>query len=147
MLFLHGYSSLFHRWLIDVSSMNYWWLVDGTSLAWMRKNIGNMDETLIKHQRFINVNDVRCRIDASLMWLMTTITNHQCYQCILDWGRQNLSLLTPWNGGYNKWAAKYYVAGVNSFIGSFLTYFDYSESAKPFVVSVMISKEKNLPSC
>ena len=34
----------------------------------------------------------RCRIVVSLMskpvFLMTTIINHQCYQCVLDWGIQ-----------------------------------------------------------
>ena len=40
------------------------------------KNIENMDETLMKHQRLINVYDVRCRIDASLMLLMITLMNH-----------------------------------------------------------------------
>ena len=32
----------------------------------------------------------RCRIVVSLMnrlaFLMTTLMNHQCYQCVLDWG-------------------------------------------------------------
>ena len=30
----------------------------------MWKNIENMDETLMNHQRVINVCDVRCRIDG-----------------------------------------------------------------------------------
>ena len=43
----------------------------------MLKNIENMDETLMSHRTVISAYDVRCRIDASLMLLMTTLVNHQ----------------------------------------------------------------------
>ena len=49
-----------------------------------------MDETLMEHQIFIDIDMVRCRIDASLILLMTTLMNHQCDQCVLDWGTQHL---------------------------------------------------------
>ena len=52
----------------------------------MWKNIENMAEILMQHQRTINVYDVRFRIDASLMLLMTRLMNHQCYQPVFDWG-------------------------------------------------------------
>ena len=40
----------------------------------------------LDNQKLINVHDLRCRIDASLMLLLTTILGHHCYRCVLDWG-------------------------------------------------------------
>ena len=55
----------------------------------MWENLENVDETLMYHQRAINIYDIRSRFDVSLMSLMTTLMNHQWYQCVLDWGREN----------------------------------------------------------
>ena len=45
----------------------------------------------MKHWRnIINVYDVRCRIDESLMLLITALLNHQCYQCVLYWGSDEI---------------------------------------------------------
>ena len=75
-----------------------------------------VEESSTNHQRNVNVSKIsrvktlmtinacieiinvslmlhRCGIIVSLMnrpvFLMTTLMNHQCYQCVLDWGWQN----------------------------------------------------------
>ena len=94
-------SRMFHQFSRDVSSIFQWCFFDRTPLASMRRNIENMDKTLMKRQRVIIVYDVRGRIDqfylelfkrwwlfdvSSMMVLlrcidaslMATIINHQC---------------------------------------------------------------------
>ena len=46
------------------------------------------------HVNVAIVYDVRCKIDAPLMLLMTTLMNHQCYQYILYWGSHRLPGVT-----------------------------------------------------
>ena len=53
-------------------------LLNGTLLVSGWRTIENMNETLMQHQGIINVFDIQCRIDASLMLMMTTLMYHQC---------------------------------------------------------------------
>ena len=72
-------SSMKHQWNIDVSEMN-------TLKTLMIVNVW---------LEIINISLMLhwCRIVVSLMntplSLMTTFMNHQCYQCVLDWGQDN----------------------------------------------------------
>ena len=45
-----------------------------------------VNERNIDWQTHTHHNDVQCKIHSSLMFLVTKIMNHQCYQYVLDWG-------------------------------------------------------------
>ena len=70
------------RYFIDDSLMVF----DETHFSLKWKSLEKMDYTLLQQQKVINVCDVQCRIDASLMLMTATIMNHQCEQCLCDWG-------------------------------------------------------------
>ena len=53
-----------------------------------RERVWMVATEILMLQKAINVYGVRCRIDASLMFLMITLMNHQCYQCVPDVGVQ-----------------------------------------------------------
>ena len=44
------------------------------------------------HQSFINVVSMshRCLCNEQVCFLMATSMNHQCYQCVIDWGWENI---------------------------------------------------------
>ena len=90
--------AMFHLldiWFIDAPSMNHQW----NNVESPMKNSYVSEISTLKTLKIINVCTkiinvssmlLGCRIVVSLLnrpaFFITTLMNHQCYQCVLDWG-------------------------------------------------------------
>ena len=86
--------------IINVSSTNHQWNINVSRDKHIKNNIDHL-YLHRNHQCFINVASMshRCLFNEQARFLMTTLMNHQCYHCVLDWG----SVVAWWQTFWQTW--------------------------------------------